>query len=252
MWYCPQCGAEYREGTSSCSDCHVLLAKERPRSYEQESLPEPGDPNRDPFCAFWKGTDARICAELCTVLDEAGIPHKTIHRIDHLFNFANQAPFELGVPASLYERAEGAVREAFGTEAHEANEILNPTEENRSSYRALMKLPFNEKWSGRPEEERPSLLESLTWKNRGEEKGGEADALRIPVSDEWFPEDATAEVWSGDPPELQEIIEMSLRENDVRTRWESSGEKPVAFVLPEDEARARDIIREITDSTPRE
>ena len=56
---------------------------------EDEPAPTPGDPNEDPFCSFWKGTDLRVCTEVCTVLDEAGIPHKTIRRQDHLFNFNN-------------------------------------------------------------------------------------------------------------------------------------------------------------------
>ena len=113
---CPKCGAEYRQGYTSCADCHVFLVSgqaggsQLARVQWVEGNPEaeasgaagdtrydypgaggvpaePGDPNEDPFCSFWKGTDARVCAELCTVLDEAGIPHKTIHRQDHLFNF---------------------------------------------------------------------------------------------------------------------------------------------------------------------
>jgi hypothetical protein len=215
MLYCPQCGAEYREGYTSCSDCHVFLAHERPRSLEQESISQPGDPNLDPFCSFWKGTDARICAELSTVLDEAEIPHKTIHRADHLFLFSNQVPYELGVPASLYEKAELVVKEAFGTD-EETGEDAVP----------LLAAPET------PEADLP--------RPRSLEEGPE----------EWFEQDATSEVWGGEPSELQEIIEMSLRENDIRTRWQPSQGKPVLFVLPENESRAREIIREILESTP--
>src|SRR5215469_4747225 len=114
---CPNCGAEYRSGFSTCADCEVELVAAPPEGRPAltaaraagrgRSSPgaDPGDPNEDPFCSFWKGADARVCTELCAVLDEAGIPHKTIHRQDHLFNFASRVPFEVGVPASLYERA---------------------------------------------------------------------------------------------------------------------------------------------------
>jgi len=94
---------------------------------------KPGDPDDDPFCSFWKGTDARICTELCGVLDEAGIPHKTIHRQDHLFNFASQVPYEVGVPASRYEAAESAVKEAFGSDEEnglDAMGLLPPPKED--------------------------------------------------------------------------------------------------------------------------
>src|ERR1043166_518598 len=102
---CPKCGAEYRQGYTSCADCHVFLVAERPKAgsaasawpqppgeafaaeheplagsegvYGGEEARERGDPSEDPFCSFWKGNDARVCVELCRGLDEAGIPHKT-------------------------------------------------------------------------------------------------------------------------------------------------------------------------------
>src|SRR5262249_38837987 len=96
-------------------DCHVLLTREpnRDSDLSQEWLPIPGDPNKDPFCAFWEGTDERVLAELCTVLDEAGIPQQTIRREDRLFNRMDQPKLLLGVPASFYQRAEQVVGDAF-------------------------------------------------------------------------------------------------------------------------------------------
>jgi hypothetical protein len=182
MMICPKCGAEYRQGFSSCSDCHVLLvqkgtvgatqqkkawsvwatredeqavaaeagkgegddleahgiARETLREEEEQSGERTegadeavGDPSKDPFCSFWKGTDLRVCTEICTVLDEAGIPHKTVRRQDHLFNLNNQSPYEVGVPASLYEKAEKAIQDAFGTDEEGEDEVklLPPAEE---------------------------------------------------------------------------------------------------------------------------
>ncbi len=213
MLYCPQCRAEYREGYSSCSDCHVLLVREQPRSHAQESVPEPGDPNRDPFCSFWRGDDAQICEELCTILDEAAIPHKTVHRSDHLFNIANQVPYELGVPASLYEKAELAVKEAFGTDEATGEDAV-----------PLLPAPH---------------------------VPGRKPSGPVPYDPQnWFPEDATVEVWAGEPPTLQEFIEASLREHEILTRWQWSEGKWLAFVLPQDDERAHKLIREIRDSTP--
>jgi len=70
--------------------------------------------------------------------------------------------------------------------------------------------------------------------------------------DLWYPEDATAEIWVADPPTLEEIVELSLRENQVHTRWEDRDDKSVLFVQREDEARAREIVRQITEATPPE
>lgn len=155
------------------------------------------------------------------MLDEAGIPHKTIHRQDHLFNFANQSPYELGVPASMYEKAELAVKEAFGTDEGTGED-------------AVPLLPA-------PDE--PADFEK-----------GLRDA--IADANEWlgprYPEDATVEVWSGEDSDTKEMIGMSLRENDVMNRSEEEKGLHRVFVLPEDGARAKEIVREVIEGTPME
>jgi len=190
--------------------------------YRGDAQAELGDSGEDPFCSFWKGADARVCAELCTVLDEAGIPHKTIHRQDHLFNIANQSPYELGVPASLYEKAELEVKEAFGTD-----------EETGAGAVPLLPPPHGDS---------------------ADFEKGLHDA--IADANEWlgprYPEDATVEVWSGPEMDAGDMIEMSLKENDVMTRVESDSQRVKLFVLPEDEARAREIVREIVEGAPPE
>jgi hypothetical protein len=143
---CPQCKAEYRRGFTVCADCDVPLVESTELTARSvvDGAPEdaaerervagtPGDPNTDPFCSFWKGTDLRVCTEICTVLDEAGIPHKTIRRQDHLFNLSQQSPYQIGVPASLYEKAELAIKEAFGTDEESGEDVVHllpPPEED--------------------------------------------------------------------------------------------------------------------------
>ena len=73
----------------------------------------PGDPNEDPFCSFWKGNDARVHVELCQRSDDAGIAHNTVFRRDHLFNLSNYAAYEVGMPFSMYEQAEKVVKEGM-------------------------------------------------------------------------------------------------------------------------------------------
>lgn len=242
---CPRCGAEYRPGFTRCADCEVDLvtpgaSASPPAGYEEqefaEGVPpaesagvyrgeeraEPGDPNRDPFCSFWKGTDARVCTELCTVLDEAGIPHKTIHRQDHLFNFSNQAAYELGVPASLYEKAEQAVKEAFGTD-EETGEDTVPL------------LPAPDRAPAEFEKElRDAIQDANEWLGPR------------------YPEDATVEVWSGEDLGTKEMIEMSLQENNMMSRSEEEPGRAKVYVLPEDEERARKIVKEIVEGAPLE
>ncbi|MBS1842134.1 MAG: hypothetical protein JSS69_06015 [Acidobacteria bacterium] len=231
MLYCPQCRAEYREGYSSCSDCHVLLVRERPHKEDQQDTSEPGDPNKDPFCAFWQGDDPRIHAELCGVLEEAGIPHKTVYRKDHLFNLANYPTFQVGVPASRFEDAENVIRDAFSSDSDEsgaADTLATPRLIPESTTR-IRKLP--EILS--PEENIP-----------GPQAPGD--------SSDWFEQDANVLVWSGDDEYIGSAILGALNENDLHARRDTRDGAMHVYVLPAEQTRAVEIIREIVESTPQE
>jgi len=56
-------------------------------------------------------------------------------------------------------------------------------------------------------------------------------------------------VCEGDPADWRDMIEMSLKENDIRMRWEVQDGKSHLFVLPEDEERSKEVVREILQGT---
>lgn len=231
--FCPQCKAEYRPGFTRCADCDVDLVWELPpNGLAVRERGEPGDPNEDPFCSFWKGEDPRVHAELCSVLDEAGIPHHTVFRRDHLFNLRNYPSYEVGVPFSMFERAENAVKEGFGG----ADE-----EEVTRSVEALQLLAEGPDriWK-RPETMTPPPEESIP----GPPSAGEGD--------DWFPEDATVRVWHPESGESGDFLVAALHENGIRCRMDRSGQRAALYVLCEDEERAREIVREVVEGRPPE
>jgi len=229
--FCPQCKVEYRPGFTHCADCDVDLVWELPKTaIELRAESVPGDPNKDPFCSFWKGEDPRVHAELCSVLDEAGIPHNTVFRRDHLFNLKNYPAYEVGVPFSFFERAEDAVKEAYGTDEVEdvgAGELQGLLIER--SPETLRKLP--ETLTPPPEEDIP-----------GPPSAGEETF--------WYPEDATVKVWSSDTGEPGDFLVAALHENAIRCRLDKTQYGEELYVLPEDETRAREIIREVAEGQP--
>ena len=81
---------------------------------------------------------------------------------------------------------------------------------------------------------------------------GTAKNARRALDQVWYPDDATSVAWEGEPADSRWMIEMSLKENDIRMRWEIQGAKPRLFVLPEDDQRARKIVREIVEGQPPE
>jgi hypothetical protein len=242
--YCPKCGTEYRQGFTHCTDCDVDLVWESPQKamvaqhtdewgHVHDTVPgEPGDPNSDPFCSFWKGDDARVHAELCEVLDDAGIPHNTVFRRDHLFNLTNYPAYEVGVPFSMFERAETAVKEAYGTDdvvdvgsTELQGRVLPEHSSAPQKLPATRALPAGEDIPGPP-------------------SAGEGQ--------DWFPADATAKVWaSAIRGEAQtEFLVAALHENGIRCRVDYRDRADELFVLPEDEARAGDIIRQVVEDKP--
>lgn len=227
---CPQCNVEYRAGFTRCADCDVELVNDAPHFAlaAQAAAADPGDPNEDPFCSFWKGQDARVHAELCEVLEQAGIVHKTIFRSDHLFNFSNFPAYEIGVPFSLFEKAEKVVQETYGTDdvqdvgAQElAGLVVGP------SSRVLAP---------------PEMVNLQPGDIPGPPAAGKGA--------EWFPEDATVSVWSADSLEQSEFLVASLHENGIHCRLDQRGTQAEVYVLPHDAARAREIIREVVEGEP--
>jgi hypothetical protein len=234
-----------------------------------------------------------------------------IRRQDHLFNWSHQSPYQIGVPASFYEKAELAIKEAFGTDeasGEDAVHLLPPPEEDPRA-KALRSL-----WVGnsaldcaalcgalqeagiyyrvdkqkelavsgtidryqigvdKKDYERAAEVtggshpEGLEEEKQEEDSPDEIPALQEqgePGSDwvegskrirrrEWYPEDATSLAWERDRADWHKAIEMSLLEHDIPMRWEMQDGKAQLFVLPEDEERAREIVREIVEGQPPE
>jgi len=229
--FCPQCNVEYRPGFTRCADCDVELVNEPPHyALAGQPLSNAGDPNEDPFCSFWKGEDARVHAELCEVLEEAGIPHKTVFRRDHLFNMNNYPGYEVGVPFSLFEKAEKAVQAAYGSEDAEGG-----------AEQQLAGIVT------RPTADMPILPESVT--GADEEIPGPSSAGQ---DAKWYPEDATEVVWSTDAGEPSDFLVAALHENGIECRADEQGTRAKLYVLPHDATRAKEIVREVVEGQPPE
>ena len=257
--FCPQCKAEYRPGFTVCADCDVPLVWQLPATSgavgEPEFSGQGTQPTDERLCAFWKGDDPRIHAELCQLLDEQDIPHKTVRREDHLFNLNSKSLFQIGIPFSCFEKAEAAVKEAYDSEEQSpaAPGLLPSGREHVTEAGIFSSVLDLAKGYG---EKLSNDVEDLTSPQR--EIQDEFSSQDDPSSsrrwdpDNWYPEDATTEVWSGDQLELGELIAASLRENKVHARLDGTEAKCALFVLPDDESRAREIVREIIEGVPPE
>jgi hypothetical protein len=211
----------------------VELVWEQPREAQSSSryaAAQPGDPNEDPYCSFWKGDDPRIHADLCEVLDEAGIPHNTVFRRDHLFNLNNFPAYQIGVPFSLFEKAEIVVKEAFGSAEDEAVKLLEAPRHSEEGPEGAWKIA-------------PTLTPEKPENIPGPPNAGDES--------DWYPEDADAQVWVGENV-VADFLIAALHENGIQCRMERGAARAKLFVLPEDEEKAGEIVREVVEGQPPE
>ena len=158
----------------------------------------------------WRGGDPAAVSEVIHALREAGIRHHVQATNDHLV-------FELGMPRPKY-----AVR-TFASDAARAKELLTDIREAS---------PF---------------------------VGMEASALaledepmeQISPKHAWKPAAASVEIWSGEDAALAQLLQDCLRENSIGVRCEGRSPGTMQLrVMPPDEARAREIIREVREASP--
>jgi hypothetical protein len=256
--YCPKCKAEYRPGFTRCADCELELVQELDATTNGFGVPGEGigwaADSDDPICSFWQGDDPRIHAEVCEVLNEEGIPHKTIRREDHLFNLSSKSGFQVGIPFSQFEKAEAAIKDAYGTEQvqQDGARLLPygkgyaPGVRGVLPWRAVLK-GFG--WEQDTSQEEPENVAGPTAEEVGVYHPSEYQRSSWDPAN-WNPEDARVQVWSSEQSYVGEIIDLALRENQIHARFEKAECRNAIFVLPADEIRAREIVREIAESAP--
>jgi hypothetical protein len=108
MSWCPQCGAEYREGFTQCSECQVALVNVPPAATEGPAAPGPA----------WVEVASYTTVEEATlaqgVLNEQDIPAEVVdrHVVLNPFPQVDEAEVLLLVPPELAERADAVLAEA--------------------------------------------------------------------------------------------------------------------------------------------
>jgi hypothetical protein len=183
-------------------------------------------PEGTEFKALSRWVDSLSCADACLKLRGAGVAYRMTEIPKPVgYEMRPQQEFEIAVPAEKYAKA----KEILGIGIELGEEDLPSDEE----IRAVMELP-----------------------DKNEVPGHEG------VQDNWGlvnwnPEDATLEVWAGEDSkgasDKSWMIELALNENHIRSRADvrEDGTRHF-FVRPEDESRAKEIVREIVEAAPPE
>ena len=210
---CPNCKCEYIRGVTQCADCGVALVDAL-----DLSSPEPQDGHG--IVAVWEGNDPGECATVKDALEKAGIPVIDQEAAGY-FIFPSMRPkTEIYVSSADIERAKKVMidLQAWGDPAE-------MTEEERES----LALPESEVSDGH-----------------------EQVSLGPDSSDDWHEDDPVAEVWNGDREDFADILTACLREIGIGSRKFTEAGHWRLVVRPEQESRAKEIVREVVEASPPE
>jgi hypothetical protein len=163
---------------------------------------------------LWRGTDPAKFTALQAALHDENIPFWKAAVYDPSGGFLSSRPFYLE---------------------------LSPGFEIRVRAADLGRAQSALKWVESKEAE-----SSTPGGDRRIEDGGSAPVASLPFY--WDANEATSEAWSGEDEPMAEYLASALRENGIPSRIpEDQGHRVRLCVRPGDAARAREIIREVTD-----
>jgi hypothetical protein len=207
---CPHCKCEYRRGVTQCSDCDVPLV-------DALDAPASAGLEDDKIVCVWSGNDPRECAEVREALDGAGIRFA-----DPLTGYSDFPALRPRMEICVFRADEDRARKVL-VELGESAELRELTPEEMSS----LALPVSD------EVGRDQGTHTLT-----------------DLDDDWDEDEAVREVWKGEPEEFADTLSACCRENGIASRKRTDSGLWRLFVRPEQEARAKEIVREVVEARP--
>lgn len=242
--FCPVCKYEFRRGFTHCNQCDVDLVDALP-------VEEPADDQTSGKASakmvapvlLWQGLNAGSFNQIRLALDAAGVPYNREDLDARLLYNEPYAPLEIWVPSANLADAQQILDEVLAV----------PATTDAISTGAV---------SAQPEHE---LAEAFS--NEEEQDEAADDIRHEDVFRELYPEDATAEVWSGSDETMALALKSCLTEIGIAcyirtpdseedtipdTRTDKSAAPFAVRVLPENESRAVEIVRQITSASPPE
>jgi hypothetical protein len=211
--FCPSCKCEYIAGVTQCSDCGVALV---------DSLnPETATPlEHSGVVAVWAGDDPAECVAVKDALTKAEIPFVD-QTSNAYFIFRSMRPkTEICVPFIEEQRARKIL---LGFQGSLDLEELTPEEI------ASLELP---------EPKSDSQDEEVT--------------LQSGMAEDWDDEEPVSEIWKGDEEHFADTLITCLRENGIASHKIAEGNHCRLVVHPDEEARAKEIVREVVEARPPE
>ncbi len=211
--FCPSCKCEYIAGVTQCSDCGVALV---------DSLnPETATPlEHSGVVAVWAGNDPAECAAVKDALTKAEIP------------FVDQSSNAYFIFRSMRPKTEICV--PFIDEQRARKILLG--------FQGSLDL----------EELTPEEIASLELPESSGDSQNEGMTIQSELSEDWDDEEPVSEIWKGDEEHFADTLIACLRENGIASHKIAEGNHCRLVVRPDEEVRAKEIVREVVEARPPE
>jgi len=238
--FCPECKTEYRPGFTKCADCGVDLVP---------SLPADNPPagqdvitNSEGLELLWSGTNRMLGEGIDYALDAAHIFHKVT---DKGLGLLPTYPGSVGF-IWIDPKDRAAVRAIL-------EKILDKPETVDSQFQdevVAESARVNPLGVGRRVFGRAADQQSDDTEDALPESADSGEPTPDDIVEDFDPDDATADVWSGDDKDLANYVNLALEGVGIGSVVRDDAGKRHVYVLPAQEKRAREIIREILEGTP--
>jgi hypothetical protein len=240
--FCPECKTEYRPGFTKCADCGTDLVA-RPPEQECEKTDEPTDAEENVL--LWSGLTLQLYDVIREALDAAGISHKDVDREFGMSTVSREALLIWVNPRDLSAGRAIVQKILADSDVADRDDIRLAYEANRVNPFNLGRRVYSIEPEGRANPFGPTKTTLFS---------AEPERPREPTPDDivqdFDPDDATAEVWSGEDKDMADYVKLCLGGVGIGCVLREDAAKVHVLVLPAQESRAREIVREIREGTP--
>jgi len=223
-----------------CTDCGVDLVSSLP---PDDAAPVDDVPtNSEGLELLWRGVNEQLCNRIHYALDVAHIFHKFTDRgLGFLPAFPNSVGFIWINPkdrAAARAILENVLDDPETVDSQLQDELV--AESARINPLGLGRRVFNR------------VADRESEDTEDEPQGSEDHDEPTPddIVENFDPDDATADVWSGDDKDLANYINLALKGVGIGCLLHQDAGQAHVFVLPAQEKRAREIVREVIEGTP--
>ena len=217
--FCPECRAEYRPGFTRCSDCGVALVERLEETEIRSNSPEiSGTPE-----LLWTGTDTQTRDEIIDALETANIScHTRTDKVGSLPGWSRQV-YAIFTHARDHRAASAALEDAARHRDAAPDEETDDTPSDSDS--------------------------SAPEPQSAEDDDNPSDIPADYVPDDFNPDEATAEVWSGHDATTRENLVNCLRNIGIGSATSDSAGHLRIRVTPASQKRAQEMIRQVIDAS---